>query len=131
MELPEVRHTVTPYFTVSDADQLIDFLVDVFDGVAVAMKRYPTGRIQHARVRIGDSVIMVNESTERYPVNVSQMHIFVDDADSVYAKALANGANTVMELNDRPYGDRMGGVKDPCGNIWWIATQCSFAKQRV
>ena len=122
MKLPEGYHTITPYFTVSDADQLLEFLVEAFGGAIVATNRYPTGRIQHARVRVGDSVIMINESNEQYPVNVSQMHLYVDDVEIVFSKALSAVAVSIMEPNKRPHGDRMAGFKDPCGNIWWIAT---------
>ena len=126
MKLPEGYHTITPYFTVSDADRLLEFLVEAFGGVIVVKNRYPTGRIQHARIRVGDSVIMLNESNEQYPVNVSQMHLYVDDVDIVFSKALSADAISIMEPNERPHGDRMAGVKDPCGNIWWIATHASL-----
>lgn len=126
MKLPEGYHTITPYFTVSDADQLLEFLVEAFGGAIVATNRYPTGRIQHARVRVGDSVIMINESNEQYPVNVSQMHLYVDDVEIVFSKALSAGAVSIMEPNERPHGDRMAGVKDPCENIWWIATHANL-----
>ena len=125
MQLPEGYHTITPYFTVSDADQLLEFLVEAFGGAIVATNRYPTGRIQHARVRVGDSVIMLNESNEEYPVNVSQMHLYVDNVEIVFSQALSAGAISIMEPSERPHGDRMAGVKDPCGNIWWIATHAS------
>ena len=65
---------------------------------------------------------MLNETTEAYPVNVSQMHLYVEDVDITFSKALRAGALALMEPNTRPHGDRMAGVKDPCGNIWWIAT---------
>ena len=126
MKLPEGYHTITPYFTVSDADQLLEFLVEAFGGAIVTTNRYPTGRIQHARVRVGDSVIMINESNEQYPVNVSQMHLYVDDVEIVFSKALSAGAVSIMEPNERPHGDRMAGVKDPCENIWWIATHANL-----
>ena len=126
MKLPEGYHTITPYFTVSDADQLLEFLVEAFGGAIVATNRYPTGRIQHARVRVGDSVIMLNESNDQYPVNVSQMHLYVDDVEIVFSKALFAGAVSIMEPNERPHGDRMAGFKDPCGNIWWVATHASL-----
>ena len=125
MKLPEGYHTITPYFTVSDADQLLEFLVEAFGGAIVATNRYPTGRIQHARVRVGDSVIMLNESNEEYPVNVSQMHLYVDNVEIVFSQALSAGAISIMEPSERPHGDRMAGVKDLCGNIWWIATHAS------
>ena len=125
MKLPEGYHTITPYFTVSDADQLFEFLVEAFGGAILATNRYPTGRIQHARVRVGDSVIMINEGNEQYPVNVSQMHFYVDDVEIVISKALSAGAVSIMEPNERPHGDLMAGVKDPCENIWWIATHAN------
>lgn len=125
MKLPEGYHTITPYFTVSDADQLLEFLVEAFGGAIVTTNRYPSGRIQHVRIRVGDSVIMINESNEQYPVNVSQMHLYVDDVEKVFSKALSAGAVSIMEPNERPHGDRMAGVKDPCGNIWWIARHAS------
>jgi len=125
MKIPEGYHTITPYFTVSDADQLLEFLVEAFGGTIVVTNRYPNGNIQHARVRIGDSVIMLNESNEQYPVNVSQMHLYVDDVEIVFSKALSAGAISIMEPNVRPHGDHMAGVKDPCGNIWWIAKYAS------
>ena len=121
MKLPEGYHTITPYFTVSDADQLLEFLVEAFGGAIVTTNRYPTGRIQHARARVGDSVIMINESNGQYPVNVSQMHLYADDVEIVFSKAISAGAVSIMEPNKRPHGDRMAGVKDPCENIWWIA----------
>lgn len=126
MKLPEGYHTITPYFTVSDADQLLEFLVEAFGGAIVTTNRYPSGRIQHVRIRVGDSVIMINESNEQYPVNVSQMHLYVDDVEKVFSKALSAGAVSIMEPNERPHGDRMAGVKDPCGNIWWIARHASL-----
>lgn len=126
MKLPEGYHTITPYFTVSNAEQLLEFLVEAFGGVIIAKSQYTTGRVQHARVRIGDSVIMLNESNEHYPINVSQMHLYVDDVDVVFSKALSVGAVSIMEPNVRPHGDRMAGVKDPLGNIWWIARNANL-----
>ena len=85
--------------------------------------RYDDNRIRHARLRIGNSVIMLNESSEGYPANISQMHIYVNDADEAYARALHLGAISLMRPNVRPHGDRMAGIKDPCGNVWWIAAR--------
>ena len=122
MKLPEGYHAITPYFTVSDADRLLEFLVEAFDGDIIVTHRYPSGKIQHARTRVGDSVIMLNQSSEDYPANISQMHLYVDDVDRTFSTALAASAVSIMEPNERPHGDRMAGVRDPCGNIWWIAT---------
>jgi len=121
MKLPEGYHTITPYFTVSDADKLLEFLGVVFDGSVLLINRHPHGSVQHARVRIGDTVIMLNEKNEEYQANVSQMHVYVDDVGVAFTKALSAGAKSIMEPNVRPHGDNMAGFTDPCGNIWWIA----------
>lgn len=114
--------SVTPYFTVENADQLMAFLESAFGATLIKESRYLNGRVQHARMLVGDSVIMMNEGSAAYPVNVSQMHLFVEDCDSTYDVALLAGATSIMEPNGRPHGDRMAGVTDPCGNIWWLAT---------
>ena len=118
-----VRSAITPYFTVPDADQLVRFLVAVFDAQLVRENRYEDNSIQHARLLIGDSLIMLNQSTAQYAANISQMHIYVENADKAYEQALQSGASSLMEPNDRPHGDRMAGITDPCGNIWWIASR--------
>lgn len=130
MKLPEGYHTITTYFTVSDANKLLGFLVEVFGAIIIVNNRYKTGKVQHARFRIGDSVIMLNESNEHYPANVSQMHLYVDDVDVVYSKALSIGALSIgavsiMEANMRPHGDKMAGFTDPLGNMWWIASSAN------
>ena len=114
--------SVTPYFTVPDADQFIEFLIATFHGILVKQHRYENGRIQHARVQIDESLLMINESNDTYEANASQMHIIVEDADVTYRTALLNGARSIMEPNDRPHGERMAGVTDPVGNTWWIAS---------
>lgn len=116
------RHTIAPYFTVRDADRLMRFLVAAFDATLVKENRYEDGHVQHARFMIGNSLIMLNEATDDNPPNVSQMHLCVEDADTAYRSALHLGANSLMEPNDRPHGERMAGIKDPCGNIWWLAS---------
>ncbi|MEL6119002.1 MAG: VOC family protein [Pseudomonadota bacterium] len=115
--------TVKPYFTVEDPDLLIDFLSTVFAAELIKMNRYSDGTLQHARLRIGDTVIMMNQSTADYAPNISQMHLLVHDVEAVFASALEAGAAAIMEPNIRPHGDRMAGVTDPCGNTWWIAAR--------
>ena len=117
-----VEQTITPYFTVQNADRLIRFLVAAFGASVVKESRYDDNSIQHARLMVGNSLIMLNETTDDYPVNRSQMHIFVENADRAYETAMGLGATSLMKPNDRPHGDRMAGIKDPCGNIWWLAS---------
>ena len=121
------QKTITPYFTVEDADRLMRFLIAAFDAAIVKKSRYDDGRVQHARLLIGNSLIMLNESTDAYPANISQMHIVVADADVVFQTALRHGATPVMDPNIRPRGARMAGTKDPCGNIWWLSSRAANA----
>ncbi|MGI9622634.1 MAG: VOC family protein [Acidimicrobiales bacterium] len=120
--IPDGLHTVTPYFTVLDADLLVAFLGSAFGGQVVKEDRDRHGRIRHARVRIGDSIIMLNEASAEYPANDSQIHILVADVDAAFDRAVNQGASVIMEPNLRRHGDRMAGVVDPCGNRWWIAS---------
>ena len=114
--------TVTPYFTVEDAGQFIGFVTAILGGTVIKDDRTAAGRVQHARIRIGGSVIMLNEASDSYPANISQMHVYVTDTDATYAAALKAGAQSLMEPNERPHGDRMAGITDPSGNTWWLAT---------
>lgn len=117
-----VLGTVTPYFTVPDAEVFIHFAQAVFDAEIIKEDRYDSGVIQHARLRVGTSVLMLNQATETYPANASQMHIQVADAAKTFALALELGATAIMQPNLRPHGEHMAGVIDPSGNTWWIAS---------
>ena len=119
--MPDDLHSIIPDFTVDDADRLISFLTTALDGHVVTENRYDDDRIQHARARVGDSVIMLNEAGRGYEANCSQLHLCVADVDTVFAAALREGATEVMAPNWRPHGDRMAGFRDPCDNLWWIA----------
>ena len=88
--VPDGYHSITPYFTVRDAARLIEFLVAAFNATIIVDKRYSSGTVQHARVRIGDSIIMMNESTGEYPVNLSQIHLYVEDTDTTFSNALVS-----------------------------------------
>ena len=120
--MPSGYHAITPYFTVADANRLIAFMTEVLDGHVLMEDRCDNGRIRHARVRIGDSIVMLNEANADYTANESQLHLFVDDVDATFAQALRHGAASLMEPNVRPHGDRMAGFRDPCDNTWWIAS---------
>ena len=113
-------HTITPYLTVQRAEQLVEFVTTVFDGVEVFRTTGSAGGL-HAEVTIGDSKLMIGgyEGVEEKP---TALHLYVRDADAVYQRALEAGAVSLEEPVDQFYGDREAGVKDPTGNVWWIAT---------
>lgn len=113
---------LTPYFTVTDADAFLGFLEQVFAARVVRMNRHPDGSVQHARVRIGDGLIMVNQAVGGVRPSRQQMHLRVPDVKQVHAAALAEGATEIMPYNLRPHGEHMTGFVDPFDNTWWVAS---------
>jgi uncharacterized glyoxalase superfamily protein PhnB len=115
--------TVSPYLIVDDASALIEFLAGVFD--AEELRRFPdeSGRIMHAEMRIGDSVVMVADSIEDWPASPAQIHVYVADVDETYRRALDAGATKVQEPVQKQDEDKRGGVRGPGSITWWIATR--------
>src|SRR5215469_12774796 len=120
--LPYGLHTVTPYLIVKNAQTLLDFVTKVFDAKQRELIQGPDGRIGHAEVTLGDSVIMLSDKPPHLDAMPASLYVYVDDTDVRYKRALGAGAVSVMEPADQFYGDRNAGVKDPTGNLWWIAT---------
>jgi uncharacterized glyoxalase superfamily protein PhnB len=121
--VPDGYHTLTPYLVVDGAEKIIRFMKEAF-GAETAfepMKR-PDGKVMHAEFRIGDSIIMISDASERAKATSAMLHVYVPNVDAVYQKALKAGATSVTEPADMFYGDRTGGVKDPAGNQWHIGT---------
>jgi PhnB protein len=121
--IPDGYHVVTPYLAVQGAEKLIDFLKRAFDAKEIERMSMPDGSIGHAEVRIDDSIIMMGDAREEmWKAMPSSIYLYVEDCDAVYKRALEAGATSLMEPKDQFYGDRSGGVKDPVGNHWFIAT---------
>lgn len=120
--IPEGYHTVTPYLVIKDAQKFITFLQKAFDAVEIERSESAVGKIRHAEIKIGDSMVMITDASEQYTAFPGQFYLYVKDTDTVYKKALAAGAESVMEPADQFYGDRNAGVKDSFGNTWWIGT---------
>lgn len=119
---PDGFHTVTPYLVVDGAARVIDFATAAFDAQEVLRLDAPGGRIGHAELRIGDSLVMLGDAHGEHQPMQAMLHLYVDDVDATYQRALAAGATAVQAPVDQFYGDRSGGVRDACGNLWWIAT---------
>ena len=121
---PGVREgftAVTPYVWVPDRG-LADFLIRTFDAVETRVADNP-GHGVHRELRIGDSMVMIGESgLTDAPARPVAFHVFVDDADATFARAIAAGGTSLGEPEDRHYGERTGFVADPYGNHWYIAT---------
>ena len=121
MKIPEGFGTITPYFFVNEAEKLIDFLTNSFDGVEIGRTLRDDGKIANSQIRVGTTTIMISEAVVAYPAMPASYYIYVENADNSMARAIENGATLEMEVADMDYGDRQGGVVDPCGNIWWIS----------
>jgi PhnB protein len=123
-----VRHgfrTVTPYLIAADGPALVDFAKQAFAGEETYRGIGGAGGL-HAEIRIGDSMLMMGGGIPGREFNFTPtrhaLHIYVEDADAVYQKALAAGATSIGEMRDQEYGERSGSIQDPGGNFWYIAT---------
>lgn len=120
--IPEGYHTVTPYLLTSDAKALIQFMSQAFDAKEKSRHDTPDGKVMHAEMVIGDSIVMVAEATEKWTPVAAMLYLYVEDVDSVYSKAIAAGGKSLREPTNEFYGDRSAGVEDAHGNQWWMAT---------
>ena len=116
----ENRRAVTPYITVRQPAELIDFLTTAFDAIE-HFRATGTAGGMHAELSIGDSIVMVG-GAEHIEPKPTAIHLYVPDVDQVYERALQAGAKSLMPVTDLPYGERSGGVEDAHGNRWYIAT---------
>ena len=116
----ENRRAVTPYITVHEPAELIDFVVQAF-GAIEHFRATGTAGGMHAEVSIGDSVVMIG-GAEHIEPKPTAIHLYVPDVDQAYERALKAGAKSLMPVGDQPYGERSGAVEDVHGNRWYIAT---------
>jgi len=128
--IPEGMRSVTPHLICGGAAEAIEFYKQAFDAVELSRLLSPEGNVMHASIRIGDSVIMLNDEMPQWgtfgpkslkgsPVTI---HLYVEDADAVFAQAVKAGATSTMPLEDMFWGDRYGKVADPFGHQWSIGT---------
>ena len=120
--IPDGYHTVTPYLLVDDADSMIEFLERGLGAKLLDRHDGPDGRMMHAALQLGDSKLMMGQAAGEWPAMPAMIHLYVEDADALFRQAVAAGAEVLREPEDQFYGDRSAGVKDPCGNQWWIST---------
>ncbi len=121
--IPEGYPRVIPYLVVSRAQPLIAFLQSVFGGQLIERMEAADGRVMHAEVRIGDSVVMIGEAKEGFPPRPSTLYLYVEDVDAAYQRALHAGAASLLEPADQFYGDRNAGVSDAEGNQFWLGAR--------
>jgi uncharacterized glyoxalase superfamily protein PhnB len=115
--------TVSPYLIVAGASETIEFLKKIFDATELRRFPDPSGKVMHAEMRIGDTIVMLGDGGEGWPPASAHVHVYVSDVDSTYQRALAAGASSVQEPVKKQDEDKRGGVKDAGGTTWWIATK--------
>jgi PhnB protein len=128
--IPEGYHTLTPYLTVDDASESIEFYKRAFGAKEIMRMKAPDGTIGHAEIEIGDSRVMLSDpfpqSSVRPPKEIGgttgSIFMYVEDVDEVVKQAVDAGATVTMEVDDQFWGDRFGTVSDPYGHVWSIAT---------
>ena len=129
--IPAGYHSVTPAIVVRDAAAAIDFYKKAFGAEEIDRMAGPDGSIMHAEIRIGDSILMLGEENEQWgtksPLSLNgvhgSLHIYVEDADAAFNRALEAGATVRYPLEDAFWGDRYGKVTDPFGHEWGLATR--------
>ena len=128
--IPDGMHSITPHLVCAGAAQAIEFYVRAFAAVEQLRLPGPGGKLMHASVRIGDSIVMLVDENREWgalgPLSLNgtsvTIHLQVADVDAVFAQAVAAGATVVMPVADMFWGDRYGIVKDPFGHQWSVAT---------
>jgi PhnB protein len=126
---PQGYASVTPWIISDDTAGVIDFAKAAFGAVELARVPAPPGSaahkpggIAHAEVRIGDAVVMMFDSPFGWPKTPAFMRLYVEDPEAVFAAAIAAGATEVTRVTRLGFGDKIGRVRDPFGNIWWLQT---------
>jgi PhnB protein len=128
--IPEGYHTVTPYLSVRDAARALDFYKQAFGAKEVMRMNGSEGKVSHAEIKIGDSIVMISEENASNELRSPQalhgstvsIFLYVDDVDPVFKKALSAGAKEVQPLANQFWGDRYGRLTDPFGHSWSLAT---------
>ena len=121
---PKGYSTVSPYLVVNKAAQLIEFLEKLFGVRQLERIEMPDGTVMHAEIQIEDTVLMIGEAGEHWPPTPAHVHVYVEDVDACYKKALGLGAASVQEPMRRGQEpNRRAGIKDATGNTWWISTK--------
>jgi PhnB protein len=128
--IPDGYHSITPYLIVGDAARALEFYKAVFGAIEIMRMSAPGGKIGHAEIQIGDSKIMLADEhpemgyrgPRAFGGSAVGIHLYIEDVDTVFNRAVAAGATVKSPVKDQFYGDRSGNIEDPFGHVWHIAT---------
>jgi len=115
-------HSLTPHLVITGAAKAVEWYQKALGAEVLGMSPMPDGRLMHATLRFGDSMLMLGKARDEWHPRPAGFYLYVPDCDAVYKKALAAGATTTQEPTNHDYGDRGAGVRDSQGNDWWIGT---------
>ena len=118
--VPEGYSSVSPWVISRNTARLIDFATAAFDAVELGRMADETGAIGHAEFRIGDTVVLAFDAKPDWPDTPAFLRLYVEDGDATFKRALDAGATEVTRPTHLFWGDRVGRVRDPLGNLWWI-----------
>ncbi len=128
--VPEGATNLMPYLHPQGAPKMIEFLKQAFDAEELAVHQSPDGVVRHATVKVGTSVVEMGEAHVQWQPMPMHFMLYVEDVDAWYARAMkAEGAISMGEPSDQPYGARVGTVKDPFDNVWYVASQIGMKNQ--
>jgi PhnB protein len=129
--VPDGFHTITPHLTVRDASRAIEFYKKAFGAEVLGVAPTPGGKVMHALLKVGDSMLMLNDEFPEYGGDAAPkptggtgvtLHIYIENVDAAWERAVSAGASVKMPLMDMFWGDRYGTVMDPFGHKWSLAT---------
>jgi PhnB protein len=128
--VPDGHRTVAPYLAIKNAASALEFYKQAFGAIETYKLIIPDGRVGHAEIRLGDSLIMLADEFPEFggkaPASLGgspvSIHLYVEDVDAFVKKAVAAGARELKPVADQFYGDRSGQLQDPFGHLWWVAT---------
>jgi PhnB protein len=129
-QIKDTYRTVTPYLVVSNADAELAFVKAAFGGTEIQCHRNADHTVMHAEVQIGDTLIMLGQAHGQWGARTAALYLWVEDVDATYARAVAAGATSESEPEDKPYGHRNAGVVDHNGVTWWIGAPVKSIGQR-
>jgi uncharacterized glyoxalase superfamily protein PhnB len=123
--VPDGYGTVTPWIIGHDTAGLMDFLKRVFDAEELSCLTDGNGLVTHAEMRIGTSVVMMFDAPRDrpWPQTPAFMRLYLPDADASFARAVTAGATPITNVTHLAFGDRVGRIRDPYGNFWWLQTR--------
>lgn len=120
--IPDGFQSVVAYLTVPDAVAFFEFCQKALGATELRIGRGPNGEINHGEMLIEGTAVEFGQAKPEWPARPAALHVFVPNVDVSFARAVSAGAEVLYPVIDNPYGERSGGVSDPFGNHWYLAT---------